>query len=168
LVGGLSWHAGLQCEKFHELVAEKEGPHRVVAFVTSFLLVTAGFVLVYWYSKRRPVGTPLTWGEAMAAAAFAYLFLFFAYGVVPHSWLAYADNELSWRSDKILNGPGNIVGKLPFTVSYQVLRDIIAATIYIVFLSAQIAIWAIWQGRGKTKPKEIETSSYGRPLVKRA
>jgi hypothetical protein len=153
---------------FTSAVAKKEGPHRVVAFVTSFLLVAAGYGFVYWYSKRRPVGVPPTWGEAMAAAAFAYLLLFFAYGVVPHSWLAYADNELAWRSDKILNGPGNIVGKLPFTVTYQVLRDIIAATIYIVFLGGQIAIWSVWQSRGKTKPKEIETSSYGRPLVKKA
>jgi hypothetical protein len=104
----------------------------------------------------------------MVAAAFAYLILFFAYGVVPHQWLTFADNELSWRSDKILNGPGDVFTKLPFTLTYQVIRDAIATGIYIVFLAVQIAIWAVWQGRGKTTPKEIETSSYGRPLVKKA
>jgi hypothetical protein len=30
----------------------------------------------------------------------------------------------------------------------------------------QIALWSIWQNRGKSKPKEIPTSAFGRPLVK--
>jgi hypothetical protein len=32
----------------------------------------------------------------------------------------------------------------------------------------QIALWAIWQGRGKVKQRELPTSSFGRPLVKGA
>jgi hypothetical protein len=34
-----------------------------------------------------------------------------------------------------------------------------------VFLGLQIAAWALWQGRGEKKV-EVETSDYGRPLVK--
>jgi hypothetical protein len=29
-------------------------------------------------------------------------------------------------------------------------------------------LWSIWQGRGKERPKEIPTSAYGRPLVRKA
>jgi hypothetical protein len=137
------------------------------AFVLS-LVVTLGLpAVVIAYGRRRPVGTPITWGEAMAAATLIFFIVFMAYGVVPHQWLAWADNELGWRKDRILLGPGDILETvLPFTMTYQVIRDIIAAGIYIVFLGAQIALWAVWQNRGKSKPKEIETSAFGRPLVK--
>ncbi len=57
-------------------------------------------------------------------------------------------------------------------ISKETIRDILAANIYIVFLGAQIKIWADWQNRGKkaeAKLKAIPTSStYGRPLVKKA
>jgi hypothetical protein len=120
------------------------------------------------YARRRRPGAPLTWGEAMAAAVFVYLTMFLAYGIVPHQWLAWADNELNWRADKILYGPGDLVAKLPFTMTYQVLRDIIAAGLYVVFLGGMVVLWSMWQNRGKTKPAELPVSSYGRPLVKKA
>jgi starvation-inducible outer membrane lipoprotein len=60
------------------------------------------------------------------------------------------------------------VAKLPFTVTYQVLRDIIAAGLYVVFLGGMVVLWSMWQNRGKTKPAELPVSSYGRPLVKKA
>ena len=120
------------------------------------------------YGRRRAPGTPVSWGEAMAAATFVFFVMFLAYGVVPHQWLAWADNELNWRADKILYGPGDLVAKLPFTVTYQVLRDLIAAGLYIAFLGAQLVLWSMWQSRGKTKPAELPVSSFGRPLVKKA
>ena len=140
----------------------------MVAFVVSLValgLCTAGIVA---YAGRRRPGTPVTWGEAMAASTFVFFVMFLAYGVVPHQWLAWADNELNWRADKILYGPGDLVAKLPFTVTYQVLRDLIAAGLYIVVLGGQVALWSMWQSRGKTKPVELPVSSYGRPLVKKA
>jgi hypothetical protein len=140
----------------------------VVAFVVSLVALAASVAVVPAYARRRPVGAPITWGEAMLASTYAFLVMFLAYGIVPHQWLTWADNELSWRADKILLGPGNLVDRLPFTVTYQVLRDIIAAGIYIVFLGAQVFLWSMWQNRGKTKPAELPVSSYGRPLVKKA
>jgi hypothetical protein len=140
----------------------------VVAFGVSLValgLCVAGIVA---YGRRRPPGTPVTWGEAMAASTFVFFVMFLAYGIVPHQWLAWADNELNWRADKILYGPGDIVAKLPFTVTYQVLRDTIAAGLYVVFLGGMVALWSMWQNRGKTKPAELPVSSYGRPLVKKA
>jgi Na+-driven multidrug efflux pump len=143
----------------------------VFAFLLS-LGVTIGLTAVAMaYGKRRPVGTPLTWGEAMAAATYVFFIIFLIYGVVPHQWLAWADNELGWRKDKILGGPASVAEKsigldIPITISYEHIRDVIAAGIYIVALGVQIALWSMWQNRGKSKPKEIETSAFGRPLVK--
>jgi ferredoxin len=39
---------------------------------------------------------------------------------------------------------------------------------HVVFLGAQVALWMMWQNRGRTKPAELPVSSYGRPLVKKA
>jgi hypothetical protein len=139
----------------------------MVAFLTSLVIVVVITVGVMQYGKRRPVGTPLTWGEAMFGGAVVFTAIFLIYGVVPHQWLAYADNELGWRKDKIVMGPGDAIDKgLPFTMTYEAIRDFIAAGIYIVALGIQIFLWAKWQNRGKTKPKEIPTSAFGRPLVK--
>ena len=139
------------------------------AFGISIAFLVVSVVAVRLYAKRRPVGTPTTWGEAMVASVVLFGVMFVAYGIAPHQWLAYADNELRWRSDKILLGPGDLFDKaLPFTLTYQTIRDIIAATLYIVFLLVQGLLWTSWQRRGQQKPKAIPTSAFGRPLLKPA
>ena len=139
------------------------------AFLLSLFAAIALTLLVIPYAKRRPVGTPLSWGEAMLGAIYAFFTMFLAYGVAPHQWLTHADNELRWRSDKILHGPGDVVTKVvPFTITYENVRDVIASVIYILFLALQIWVWMWWQKRGQTKPQpELEASTFGRPLVRR-
>jgi hypothetical protein len=145
----------------------------VVALVLSLLIAFGGFGAMVAYGKRRPVGAPLSWGEAMLGATLAFALMFWAYGVVPHQWLSYADNELTWRSDKILVGPelpftgneGMFEYFLPFTLSFETISHIVAVLIYGIFLGMHVAAWAIWQDRGKEKPLELD-SAYGRPLVK--
>ena len=79
----------------------------MVAFVGSVALSIVMTAAILWYAKRRPVGTPVSWGEAMFAATYVFLLMFWAYGVVPHQWLTWADNELGWRSDAYLLGPNS-------------------------------------------------------------
>lgn len=139
-----------------------------VAFVASVLGLAVGVALVVYVARRRPPGTPVTWGEALAASTFVFFLMFLAYGVIPHQWLTWADNELAWRSDKILVGPGGVLETyLPFTITYLILRDFIVVGIYGLMIGLQIALWSWWQARGRAKPVEIETSSYGRPLVRK-
>ena len=143
----------------------------MVAFLTALVVTIAMTALAMAYGRRRPVGAPLTWGEAMAAAAYVFMIIFLIYGVVPHQWLQWADSQLGWRKDKILAGPGSVPKKsisfdIPMTITYETIRDAIAAGIYIVGLGVQMALFAMWQNRGKSKPKEIPTSAFGRPLVK--
>lgn len=154
----------------------------MVAFITALLLAGLLIAPIFPYAKRRPVGTPLTWGEAMLAGVYVFFIIFWIYGVVPHQWLTWADSELGWRPDLIWFGPDGSA-TLPFNiatidtpwfpvkVNARAVRDIVAVVIYVVFLGSQMWIWAWWQNRGKRADttKAIEpTSTYGRPLVKRA
>ena len=139
----------------------------MVALVFSVIATLVLSAVIPLYARRRPVGTPLTWGEAMVAAAYVFLLMFLIYGIVPHQWLTYAGNELGWRKDKIMLGWGEFLGKaLPFTITYEAIMDIIATVIYGIGIGGQIALWMLWQNRGKERPKELPTSAYGRPLVK--
>lgn len=139
-----------------------------VAF-TGSLIVTALFAAgIVIYSKKRPVGEPMTWGEAMLGAVYVTFGLFWAFGVVPHQWLSYAEGALAMRSDAILAGPGSTgwLQDLPVVISKATLSDFIAVNIYGVAFVLSIALWAVWQGRGAKQTEEVEKSTYGRPLVK--
>ena len=155
------------------LFARYNIPGLNVALDFSFVLTVAMTLAVIPLAKRRPIGTSLSWGQAMAAAVYAFFVMFLAYGVVPHQWLTHAGNELNWRADRFVVGPKigskHLVKYLPFNITRQAVGDIVAATIYIVFFSLQIYVWVWWQKRGTKKAgvKEL-TSSYGRPLVRRS
>lgn len=160
----------------------------MVAFVVSLIFSLAMIAVIVRVGRNRPVGTPLTWGEAFVAGIFVFTLLFLLYGVVPHQFLNWADSGLGWRSDKIgiplgplgglLNGRLGVEKGLLFPqgvplpngyfiLTAQVLRDIIVATLYIAFLLAQIKMWLWWQKRDQRKPDQGElTSAYGRPLVR--
>ena len=146
----------------------------MVAFLTSLVAVVAIGVLIVAYGRRRPIGTPLSWGEAMVGAVVSFFWMFLAFGVVPHQWLTYAGNELNWRPDKILVGPelpfsgneGAVEYFLPFTVNYENLSHIGATLIYGLYLGMHVAAWSIWQNRAKQAEVPALTSEYGRPLVK--
>ena len=143
----------------------------MIAFVISLLMALAGSAAVILYSKRRPVGAPLSWGEAMAAATFAFVLFNLWYGVVPHQWITLADNEWNWRSDRLFYGPFDLFRPnrfLPMTIHYQVLRDIVVTVIYGAGLTLHVFHWVQWQNRGKPKTEVVPTTSYGRPLARKS
>jgi hypothetical protein len=93
--------------------------------------------------------------------------------VIPDRFLVWADNELNWRSDRLLTFPWSDTPGLTFfgrgriLISYQTVRDIIVSGIYGAFLTANFVGWIMWQKRGKkSATPELPTSAYGRPLVK--
>jgi hypothetical protein len=136
----------------------------LVAFISTVIVGLLGVGVVLLYARRRPVGAPLSWGQAMAGAVFAMFLLLWWYAVIPHQWLQWGDGQLGWRTDKVLFEP---TGNQPLTVTYQTLRDLIAVMIYGVGLALQILVWAVWNDRGKRKPAEVPASRYGRPLVRK-
>jgi hypothetical protein len=158
----------------------------MAAFIASLVILALMIGILVAVARRREPGRPLSWGEAFLAATFVFAMLFVAYGVVPHQWLALADNEFKWRDDKIGIPVGGIaIGshhlfKKPyllfpkgiplmnghFIITAQVVRDAIVGLIYGVLVGAQLFAWSWWQKRGKQTGTEIEKSAYGRPLLR--
>lgn len=151
------------------------GPN--VAVIVCNIMLFAGIGICLWVGKRRPLGTPVTWGEAFLASTFVLALMLLAYGVIPHQWLAYADNDLLWRKDKFALGwsppfgfkfghlAKTVSGDGRILVSFEAVRDMIAAGFYIVFLGGQIALWSTWQKRGRKQPEMELSSAFGRPVV---
>ncbi len=153
----------------------------MVALLVSILILVGGIGIAMAMGQRRPIGTPFTWGEAFVTATFVFALMLVAYGVVPNQWLLYADKELLWRSDKPLVGISSagvkwglkaktLGGSGRILINYQAIRDLIAATLYIVFLAGQMILWSVWQKRGRKKPGDVEaaTSRFGRPVLRKA
>jgi hypothetical protein len=149
-------------------------PGMNVAFLFSLFLTTGLALLALPYAKRRPAGTPVSWGEAMLGATYVFALLFLAFGVVPHQWIDHADKNLGWTKSKLVFGPFDLLkpqangGWFPFTLQYEAIRDIIVVVIHVYYFGLMIWLWSKWQKRGQTTSKELETSTYGRPLVKKA
>jgi hypothetical protein len=144
------------------------------AFLFSFFVTTAMALVVIPIGKRRPIAKAATWGEAMIGSVYTFFVMFLAFGVVPHQFIDHADKELGWRKDKLLYGPFDILnakangGNFPFTLSYEAIRDIAVVVIHVYFIGLMIYMFVWWQKRGEKVTKEIETSSYGRPLVRKS
>ena len=153
----------------------------MAAFLSSMIATLLMVAVCLYVGARRPIGTPLTWGEAMVGGTWVFGIMMLAYGIVPHQWLTYADNELLWRPDKLLvgissrgvvwgNDAKNLGGTGRILINYQAIRDIIATVIYIVFLGGQMYLWSVWQKRGRKKPGDVEEarSRFGRPVLRKA
>jgi hypothetical protein len=154
----------------------------VVAFISTLLVLALGVGIMAFFAKRRPVGTPLSWGEAMIAGTFVFFLIFWAYGVVPHYFLMWADNELNWRPDVALyeySWVGGVTlgffesqesgGWFPVSINMKHIRDIIVVTIYVVLLGAFMYLAAWWQKRGSADTTtELVTSDFGRPMVRKS
>ena len=153
----------------------------MAAFVSSIIATMLMVAVCLYVGNRRPIGTPVTWGEAMVGGTWVFGIMMLAYGIVPHQWLNFADNELLWRPDKLLVGisSGGVVwgndakdlgGTGRILINYQAIRDIIATVIYIVFLGGQMYLWSVWQKRGRKKPGDVEEarSRFGRPVLRKA
>ena len=144
------------------------------AFLFSLVLTTLMSLVVIPIGKRRKFDRKATWGEAMLASAYIFLVLFLAFGVVQHQFIDHADKELGWRKDKLVYGPFDILksdtigGSFPITISYEAIRDIIAVGIHVFYIGLMIYLFSWWQKRGEVKTKEVVSSSYGRPLVKKS
>jgi hypothetical protein len=131
----------------------------------------AAFVGFMWLVKRPKSELPATWAQSMLGAMAVFALFLLVYGVVPHEWLTWADSKLGLREDKIL------LDTKPIKFSGRALRDIVASTIYIVFLGMNTVMWIMWQKRGTAKPKATPaaatpepagTSAFSRPVTKKS
>jgi hypothetical protein len=144
------------------------------AFLTALIATLVLSLAIIPYGKRRPVNAPFSWGEAMLASTYLFGVLFLAFGILPHQFIDHADKDLGWSKDKIIYGPFDILkpesagGWNPITLQYEAVRDIVVVVLHAVLFAMYIFIAVWWQKRGDVKPKELPTSTYGRPLVRKA
>ena len=157
----------------------------MVAFFASVIATVALTGIAFLVLRRRPPGTPLTWGEAFVGAVFVWAILLLAYAIVPHQFITMCDKDFGWRSDAFgvptgpfWNLPGirrhnlweqgvTFFGHGRLLVNEQTVRDIIVSNIYIVALVAHVKLWLIAQDRGQKKAEVVPLSPYGRPLVRK-
>ena len=59
----------------------------MTAFGFAIFLTLAMTGVLYLWGKRRPVGSPLTWGEAFVGGLFVFAWFVVLYGVLPNAWL---------------------------------------------------------------------------------
>ena len=140
----------------------------MVAFVTGWVVFFAGMAVAIRVMRTRPVGEPLTWGEAAIAATFVFGMMLLGYAIIPNQWLQWADNELNWRADSIAYNL-EFFGRGKITVTKQVIRDFVVLAIYGFMLGLNVVMWSVWQKRGKRKAEAaaIQPSAFGRPLVRK-
>src|SRR6056297_647595 len=151
-----------------------EWPGMNQAFLTALVATLVLSLAIIPYGKRRPVGTPFSWGEAMLGSTYLFGVLFLAFGILPHQFIDHADKDLGWSKDKIIFGPFDILkpesagGWNPITLQYEAVRDIVVVLLHAVLFAMYVYLAVWWQKRGEVKPKELPTSTYGRPLVRKA
>lgn len=131
----------------------------MVSFVGSMLVAFAMVAAVVAYGRKRTAGTPVTWGEAMVGSVIVFFCLFWAYGVVPETWILWSANELKWRPDHFLTGPHGTLLKGPISLSMAGLGDIITVLIYGMMLNAQVGLFIFWNRRGKIQEAEKRTKA---------
>lgn len=133
-----------------------------IAILGSQIAIAA--VVFGWIYERR-----LTWALATVGAFLFTLEMIILLGVVPNQWLSLAQGTLDWSERKILfEVPRWLVLNNSISISFGMLKDVIAAG-YSTTVLAAVAVGAYrWQERGKraARPKPAVTSVYGRPVVK--
>lgn len=155
------------------LLLDRTGSQRlVVASILQIVIMAAAMYRIDHPGERSSV----TWPKAMLGAVAVAGFSLLALGQVPHEWISFADAELGWgRRDVIMID----LPVLPFDISRQAVRDIIAAGLYTNTFAGMLAMWLMWQRRfeladeraqEKEQPAPVPagTSAYGRPVMKQA
>ena len=158
----------------------------MVAFYASVIvdvILIAGAML---YLRRRPKGTPLTWGEAFVGATYIFAIFYLSYAMVPHQFITMCDTDFGWRSDvfgiptgPFHNLPGirrhnlwanglTFFGRGRLMINEQTVRDIIVVNIYGIFFTLHFLLFAMANRRGDKREEIVPVSPYGRPLVRKA
>ena len=137
--------------------------------IWALLLFLIGLVVVFTLLRRPKPDRPATWAECMAGAVGVFAMFTLAYAIIPHEWITFSDKYLHWDTTHFVVRSAQKVTfvRFPFDINQQAVRDIIVATIYIVFFSLNLFLFVKWQERGKVDERATDTpkvSRFGRPL----
>lgn len=140
------------------------------AIALTFVLLAAATVYLVVVPKSP---RPATWAQAMAGAVFVFALFILGYGVIPSEWIIFANAYLQWDETQFILNQNSIV---PFDITRNVARDVVAVLIYVFFLGTNLALWSLWQKRKTADERAAEapaeeaagTSPYGRPVTRKA
>jgi hypothetical protein len=140
----------------------------------AFLVIGLGIVSAL---MRRPKpDRPATWAECMAGAVGVFALFILCFAVIPHEWLNFADGYLNWSTDKFVFTHNQWGARLPpIDLPFSVLKDAVAAGIYVVFVGLAIFLFSKWQKRptaseaaAESIEQVVRTSRFGRPVKAKA
>ena len=115
---------------------------RLLGVVLLFLL---GVGAVVFLIRRPRPARPHTRDGAMLGAVLIAGFCMLAFGFLPNEWLNYAGSQLHWdRRDVIMI---NLPDVIPFDISRQAIRDLVAANVYVLNFALLCRLWIMWQKR---------------------
>ena len=73
----------------------------MTSFYFMVFLTVVSSAGLYLYGRRRPVGKPITWGEAFLGAFGLFAYFMLIYALLPNAWLQWVTGGLKWRADKV-------------------------------------------------------------------
>lgn len=143
----------------------------MVALVTSILITGLMVYGIVAYGQRRPTDRRTSWGEAMLGAAYVFMLLLMAFGVVPDRWVRLTDNEWGWSVERMLFTEGQFIGGSPITfppmrMDLKKVSDIVVVIEHLAVLAGLPFLWMWWQKRDQKKAVAEPISDFGRPLLK--
>ena len=129
------------------------------AFLFSFVLAIAMTLVAIPYGKRRPIGTPFSWGEACSPRCTSSPSMFIAYGVVPDRWIQHADKNLGWTKQKLFAGPFGIFEaegqrrlRSRSRSSTRSSATSSSSCIHVIFFGLQIWVWSGGRSAASRRP----------------
>lgn len=152
-------------------VLEPIGLEAAGRLIWSSLLLIGGIVVVVLMIRRPKSPEPITWAQAVVGATAFFALMTLGYGVVPHEWLNFANSQLKWAEDAFFVRDSSVI---PFDIDKRAGADAVAALMYIVFATVQVALVVKWQKRPVAEPgaeapakgrRAAGTSPYGRPVT---
>ena len=142
----------------------------MAALGTSIVITALMIGITIVYGRRRAIGTPVTWGEAMLGATWVFMIFVLVFGVVPDRWVRLTDNEWGWSVETFVFTEGQFIDDPitfpPFRMDKKKLSDVVVVIEHLVALGALPFAWLWWQKRGQGVAVEAPVSDFGRPLVK--
>jgi hypothetical protein len=148
--------------------------HPAGRLVWSCVILIVGLAVIAVMIRRPKPAEPPTWAQAMLGAIVAFSLMLVAYGTIPHEWIIFANSYLHWSAAAYVFQKNRFVR---FDVNKQAANDAVAAVIYVVMLTANVAIFAKWQKRPVAAPATDDggasaedrqpagTSAYNRPVT---
>lgn len=170
--------------------------NQTITIALTWVGIIALYAMVaFAMASRKERKGSVTWAEAIAGAVAFFGISLLSFGTLPNEWLLFGGSYLNWTSDSVLfqgvpfpdyfqwepsmlPSIRAVVAGMPFTVTWEMVLDVVVCLIYGAVITAAISFFVMWQKRpipfpgrsGSTRSEDsaagevIGKSKFGRPL----